>query len=272
MKLTYENCDKLRLTRKGNLVDANYTIYNYKEQCKNCGEPYLGPKGATSCCVLCASPMRGKIHPQETKDKISLNNLNKNNGDKNPNWKGGVKKLDIPLYDTYNLKLCLFEEVRIFMLLVGGVVYKSLQVRCNESSCRKWFRPTYKQVRARLRVFNGVAAGQQNFYCSEECKNSCSTFGQKCYPKGFKRYRENNRPDQPQWRKMVLERDNYTCQICGYHSPDGKNLIAHHIDPVIRNPIESMDIDNGITLCKPCDTKVHQLPGCSPSELRCNKP
>lgn len=67
---------------------------------------------------------------------------------------------------------------------------------------------------------------------------------------------------------MVKERDNYTCQICG--STEGL-FIAHHIDPVVCNPIESADIDNGITLCEKCDKKVHKLPGCTYNNLKNRK-
>jgi len=56
------------------------------------------------------------------------------------------------------------------------------------------------------------------------------------------------------WRKQVLERDNYTCQICG---EEGKSLHAHH--PIkVRELIDNnlikyiFDIRNGITLCLKC--------------------
>ena len=75
------------------------------------------------------------------------------------------------------------------------------------------------------------------------------------------------RPGQSEFREMVLERDNYTCQICDHHDPCGEFLIAHHVDPVVCNPIESMDIDNGIALCRDCHKHAHSLPGCSFQEL-----
>ena len=47
-------------------------------------------------------------------------------------------------------------------------------------------------------------------------------------------------------------------------------MYAHHIDPVINNPIESADIDNGITLCRYCHKKIHDSKGCSLKDLKCN--
>ena len=296
MKLCWDSLEGMYLTRNG-FFRKGTNSYIFKDACINCGMPFLaerktkeGKESTTKfCCNSCSKTgkkhseeskrkisayntgrigaMLGKKHSEESKRKISICNI----GDKNTFYKGGVKHLQIPLYDTYYQQLIVFEEVRIYMLRIGCVVYKTLQVRCNESSCKKWFRPTIVQVTDRLMVFSGFSAGQYNFYCSNTCKGLCSTFRKIKYSRGFKTYKGNSRPGQPQWRKMVLERDNYTCQICGFYSPDGKGLIGHHIEPVIRNPIESMDIDVGITLCESCDKMVHRLPGCSPAELRCKK-
>lgn len=56
------------------------------------------------------------------------------------------------------------------------------------------------------------------------------------------------------WRHLVLERDSDTCQSCGKVS---KSNDAHHI--VAWDESESMrfDIDNGMTLCRPCHNSIH---------------
>jgi len=102
-------------------------------------------------------------------------------------------------------------------------------------------------------------------YCSEECKENCPTYNQVHWPKNFKPYK-NDRLDQKQWAKLVKERDNYTCQKCG--STKGV-LEAHHIIPVSQDPLESMDLDNGVTLCNSCHKDIHKQPGCSCVELKC---
>ena len=209
----------------------------------------------------------GKKASAETKQKMSDSHIKLQIGKNNPGWKGGTIENNIPLYDTYADRLK--QRMKIGFIIENGV--KILTVKCHNSSCKNMFVPKRTRVWNNIQSFNGTNGGECNLYCSDECKDGCQTYRQRIRPKGIKTYK-NNRPGQSQWRRMVLKRDNHTCQICGFYSPDGKGLIAHHIDPVINNPIESMDIDIGITLCVPCDTKVHQLPGCRRHELRCKKP
>ena len=56
------------------------------------------------------------------------------------------------------------------------------------------------------------------------------------------------------WRKSVLERDKHVCQHCG----DTKNLCVHHISYWSDDPVNRVNIDNGITLCKSCHKKEHE--------------
>jgi len=53
------------------------------------------------------------------------------------------------------------------------------------------------------------------------------------------------------WRKYVLERDNFVCQIC--QKPNSRN--AHHIKSFINHPTIRLDVSNGKTLCKHCHNK-----------------
>ena len=64
---------------------------------------------------------------------------------------------------------------------------------------------------------------------------------------------------------MIKERDNYECQICS----SKENIEAHHIESIYNNPIESLDLDNGVTLCKECHRqKIHKDINCSTYDLR----
>lgn len=60
------------------------------------------------------------------------------------------------------------------------------------------------------------------------------------------------------WREAVLERDNHTCQDCGIQStPEHPvRLEAHHIKDKTDFPELMFDVDNGLTLCKPCHTRT----------------
>ena len=117
-----------------------------------------------------------------------------------------------------------------------------------------------------------IKKGEANLYCSEGCKRSCPTFGQKLYPKDFKQ--NSSREVQPELRKMVLERDNWTCQKCGKSKEDFPELElhCHHIFPLNENPVESADMDNCITYCKECHKWIHKnVPGCGYAEMKCSE-
>ena len=48
-------------------------------------------------------------------------------------------------------------------------------------------------------------------------------------------------------KKMILERDNYSCVVCGRGRKDGVELVVDHIKPKDKGGTNS--IDNGQTLC-----------------------
>jgi len=56
-------------------------------------------------------------------------------------------------------------------------------------------------------------------------------------------------------KPMVLERDKYSCQMCG--SQIRRELVIHHILPVSYAPERIEDFENLITLCKECHQKAH---------------
>ena len=57
-----------------------------------------------------------------------------------------------------------------------------------------------------------------------------------------------------EWRKAVFKRDGYTCQTCG---KKGGHLNAHHIKSFSKHEELRYDLNNGITLCKPCHYYTH---------------
>lgn len=58
------------------------------------------------------------------------------------------------------------------------------------------------------------------------------------------------------WREGVFARDNWTCQKCNIR---GKILRAHHIKNFAQFPELRFAIDNGITFCRQCHKKFHEL-------------
>lgn len=64
--------------------------------------------------------------------------------------------------------------------------------------------------------------------------------------------RIRNSKEYARWRKEVYERDWYTCQICG---EVGKRLRGNHIKKFSDYPELRLVVENGITICKPCDLR-----------------
>ena len=61
-----------------------------------------------------------------------------------------------------------------------------------------------------------------------------------------------------EWRKLVFERDGYTCKKCGSKSV---KINAHHIFNWKDYPDRRYDIENGITLCEHCHIYFHKIYG-----------
>lgn len=70
--------------------------------------------------------------------------------------------------------------------------------------------------------------------------------------------RIRNSIEYKEWRKMIFERDEYACVICGSNNCNGNRtpLQADHIKPFALYPELRFDIDNGRTLCIPCHKKT----------------
>ena len=71
-------------------------------------------------------------------------------------------------------------------------------------------------------------------------------------------YRQRKSNEAYVWRKLVFERDKYTCQCC--HKKGGK-IVAHHMNGWAMFPEQRFDVDNGLTLCEGCHRKLHKLLG-----------
>ena len=183
-------------------------------------------------------------------------------GNTHYNYKGGIKGKNIPLYSTYASKLGKYMLVYKGSLTINKQKVNIISVLCH--FCGSRFNPTLQSVQSRLESIQGTRKGSAHLYCSEKCKKSCSTYGQKQYPKGFKDYK-NTRTHQTEWANLVKVNAGYTCEICGKINC---KLIGHHEIPVIVNEVFSLDLDNGISICKSCHKKVHQLPWCTLSYLR----
>lgn len=60
------------------------------------------------------------------------------------------------------------------------------------------------------------------------------------------------------FRLSVIERDKYTCKVCGSKSNDINYFDAHHITDRSEMPNGGYVKENGITLCKLCHVKCEK--------------
>ena len=59
-------------------------------------------------------------------------------------------------------------------------------------------------------------------------------------------------PEYQRWRREVRQRDGDACRVCEEHG----NSHVHHIKPLEKYPDLATEIDNGITLCGNCHTRL----------------
>jgi len=213
----------------------------------------------------------GKIRSEETKKKLSESHIGKNTGPRKPftkEWKRKIseshigkkaseetkKKLRNSLEDYQNKYpfFCQIEELR------EDPETGKIQGRCKNHNCKNskeqggWFTLTYNQVYERIRSLERpIGFGENNFYCSDECKNQCPLFGLQHDP-----FTNTELPYTQQeyniWRDEVLQRQltelgHNECEICG--NTNLTELQVHHEIPTKKNWIFSLDPDNGIILC-----------------------
>lgn len=68
--------------------------------------------------------------------------------------------------------------------------------------------------------------------------------------------RDKFRPSElKEWSRRVLERDDFTCQVCGSR---GVSLHAHHLAPYKSHRDLRTNVENGTTVCQPCHTCFHR--------------
>jgi len=130
---------------------------------------------------------------------------------------------------------------------------KEIQVRCKNHLCPNskeqggWFTPTYSQLYERIRALETpYGMIENNFYCSQECKNVCPLYYSKGGSQNNKKILYNSK-EYKIFREFVLERDNYTCQFCGEKAEH-----VHHERPQKLEPFFALDPDYAWSCCKKC--------------------
>ena len=78
--------------------------------------------------------------------------------------------------------------------------------------------------------------------------------------------RNGSRPGCKKWRRLILEKDNHSCQYCGETE---EKLIAHHIEPYTPNKELRTVVSNGILFCEKHHIEFHKKYGnnCNRTQL-----
>lgn len=131
--------------------------------------------------------------------------------------------------------------------------------------CGKVFAPTTQAVQHRIKAINGTQRGESRCYCSAACKLACPSYKKRT--KWASQKPATSREVSYQFRQLVLERDNWTCQRCGAGTE--AELHCHHIEGAVQQPGMANDLESGVTLCKACHKEAHSEKGCRYVDLRC---
>ena len=267
--------------------NGNWCCSEYTSQC-----PEVRRKQSKS--------MKGKNtgpRSEEHKEKIRNSMIGKNTGPRSEEIKRKISKsrIGVPLSKvhvknliksrTYSIekwqkKYPIFAKVEE---LREHPETGEIQVHCKNHKCKNskenggWFTPTRSKFYSRIAAIETPKDfGENNFYCSEECKEECVLYGLKYDPLTNLEL-QYTQAEYKVFRHEVLKRQKYElggyneCEIC--HNRNLKELEVHHEIPVKKNWIFSLDPDNGIILCrdekKNCHIKYGHKTGtsCSTSNL-----
>ena len=165
------------------------------------------------------------------------------------------------------------EELRI------DPVTKKIQGHCNNNNCPNskeqngWFILTYSQIYERHRAVTWPdGTDGAFFYCSENCKQTCSLYGRTVEQlikadkirAGHIKELLYTSEEYDTYRNEVFRRADYKCEYCGDLATH-----VHHGRPQKLEPFFSLDPDWGIATCSKCHYKYGHPAGteCSTGRL-----
>ncbi len=144
-----------------------------------------------------------------------------------------------------------------------------IQTHCKNHKCNNskenggWFAPTRESFFTRIYRLERDGIDGLYIYCSIECKRECILYGKSdSQLMGTKTKLVYTSLEYQEYRKNVLERENYRCEYCG----DMANSV-HHIKPQKTEPFFSLDPDYGLACCSGCHFKYGHKDECSTGQL-----
>ena len=143
---------------------------------------------------------------------------------------------------------------------------KSAWFKCPNHKHKDFYRTITSEVNCGFRCYECL---KDNMSIDKRGENNYFWNGGVCDKNDAARHHR----EYKNWRTLIYERDNYTCQCCGKR---GSRLNAHHILSFANYEELRYSVDNGITLCEGChdstkDGSFHNLYGThnnTPEQLR----
>ena len=223
------------------LICAQKLRNKYRNKCEICGEEF---STSTKTAKYCSNKCRGQANRNRVKDKC--------------NYCGKDIEIKKSEYVKYKKHYCSKEckDNGMKPLLHQNNINKAntMKVKCDYCSSEVEIVPSELKYKKRI-------------YCSKECQHKgwSKYYSGKNSPKWNndlteeERLTERNYEDYYNWRKEVFAKDEYTCQCCG--DDKGGNLVSHHSLNYSEYEELRTELSNGITLCKTCHKKFHDLYG-----------
>jgi hypothetical protein len=227
----------------------------------------------------------GRIRSEETKRRISESkkgSVPPNKGKLYHMSKEGansIREAHQLTIKTIKKKYPLFSKIEEMRYNPDKPGEKEIQTHCKNHNCENskerngWFTPTYSQLYERVRQIEKNDNDHCYFYCCQKCKELCPLY----YSHGgvIKRDSPYTNAEYNYWRKLCFnkqkeEHKKNFCEVCCIQ----KNLQVHHEKPVKTHPHLSLDIDNGIILCRSCHLKYGHKEECNTKNLaerKCGK-
>lgn len=131
--------------------------------------------------------------------------------------------------------------------------------KIRESILKKYQDPDYLESRARYKFSKehkiNISKSRKNMKFSKEHRQNMSKNHRDMTKENNHNWKggisQSERANQKIyiWKRLVLQRDNFTCQICNV---EGGYLHVDHIKPFSTHPELRHDVNNGRTLCRAC--------------------
>ena len=139
-----------------------------------------------------------------------------------------------------------------------------LIVKCHY--CGNKFIPNNGQCKDRIYGIEKKGLfSENNFYCSDDCKEACPVYRTRKYFKNNKK--RQKRETSKEFNDLVFNERNNECEKCGSKN----NLHIHHIKGYTQYPELRFDLNNVLLLCKECHKDIHKTKGCGYNDISCKK-